>query len=256
MVAAGVALLLSGCARETNPRDIPPGSLHDVSQASEGMGRNHASRDEILDMGVTPLRGWVQPDIPLIRNAESIPIWFFPAKSANGRTIRDGYWAHHVIRDFSWGLDEAMHERAVTLNALSAMSIDSEGNLIIDRSKLPTGVPATVPRGPQALNVDGTPKLLPFTQGDEANVIVVDERTGATSTTTTRPVMQGGQINMDRLRSAIEQTRQDLQSQGVPMEASPNGSNVPRGGPQGSSGIWPPAGSWQQGGNRSSDGGN
>ncbi len=69
---------------------------------------------------VVPIRDWIRPAIPLIEPPEVISIWFFPRKSLDGLSYREGFWCHRVIRTFSWGKERAMVEGGVDLDGRNA----------------------------------------------------------------------------------------------------------------------------------------
>ena len=43
---------------------------------------------------VVPIRDWIRPAIPLLEPPEVISIWFFPRKSLDGLSYREGFWCH------------------------------------------------------------------------------------------------------------------------------------------------------------------
>jgi hypothetical protein len=63
--------------------------------------------------------------VPLIEPPQVISIWFYPQKSRDGMSYREGFWCHRVVRAFTWGKERAMVEQAVSMDARQEM--DAQG---------------------------------------------------------------------------------------------------------------------------------
>lgn len=159
LVLIGCAtLVMSGC--HPRPEDAAdagaPGPVRqvDLNGAGSSMaGATAAPR-------VVPIRNWVKPAVPLIEPPQVLSIWFYPRKSNDGLSYREGFWCHRVIRAFTWGQDRVLTEQGVNLdNGLivpdrvtitpgEQTSIDPQLWFIDSISNTGAGVPTTLQQAP------------------------------------------------------------------------------------------------------------
>lgn len=249
-LAVVLALSLSGCgSRASSPEDLQPGvgGIDTIASQAEGVGMGASPRDPILDMGMIAMDHWVQPSVPVIKNARAIHAWFYPQKVGNGRTLRDGFYAYHVIEDFSWGMWDAMHRDAINLQALGSISVNPDGGLQIDPRMLPAGTPTDIPER-QRMSMGHDPKHFPYTTESDGgtNVVIVDENTQTVQSfrTETSPVRNtpgdyppaassgvrtgNGEVDLDAVRNLIQ--RAQSQAQEINASQRPIAMPTPDGG--------------------------
>lgn len=142
-----VAAFVAGCGsqRDEVPGNIESGSIEAVTNRVDGFGngRGDAMIDEI---GVVPVIGQVKPTIPLVHPPEVVSFYVFPRKSRDGMSFRDGVWIHRVVRQFTWGIDEAMRKDRLKLSSLANLRLDDHGQLVVDQAKTLEPDPADVER--------------------------------------------------------------------------------------------------------------
>ncbi len=228
-------IMLALCSCGNRPQaadDLQPGGMDSVAAQAEGIGRGAGNgRDPILDMGMIAMDHWVQPSVPVIKNARAIHAWFYPQKLGDGRSLRDGFYAYHVIEDFSWGMWDAMHREAINLQALGSIQIDRErGGLVVDPAMLPPDTPLHIPER-ASMSRAGDPRDLPYTPADGSgtDVVIVDENVGSVTSfrTNTSPMQSPrtpgqyygtpsssgvrtgpGEIDLDAVRGLIQRAQQ------------------------------------------------
>jgi len=160
VVVALFALLAVGChprpedaADAGSPGPVRQVDLGGAASSSANVNGNAAPR-------VIPIRDWVKPAVPLIEPPQVLSIWFYPRKSNDGLSYREGFWCHRVIRAFTWGQDRVLTEQGVNLdNGLivpdrvsitpgEQTSIDPQLWFIDSIANTGTGVPTTLQVAP------------------------------------------------------------------------------------------------------------
>lgn len=178
-VMCGAIAVLAGCGPTPSVRDIPPTNMDEVVKQSESGGDGGRSR--ILDMGVTSISNWRKKSIPVVKNAKTITAWFYPMKSTDGRTIRHGFYADHIVESASWGMWDSMHKDAINLSALGSMGVNERGQLVVDQRRVPPPHGVSIPEARRDSLGSSNPKFMPWTPDnpDEVrqSVTVIDENT-------------------------------------------------------------------------------
>ncbi len=172
-----IALMASGC--HPRPQDAAdagfPGpvrqvDLGGVSSSSAAVNTNSAPR-------VVPIRDWVKPAVPLIEPPQVLSIWFYPRKSIDGLSYREGFWCHRVIRAFTWGQERVLTEQGVNLdNGLivpdkvtitpgEQTSIDPQLWFIDSIAHTGAGVPTTLQVAPTPGQIRTIPSTAPTGAG-------------------------------------------------------------------------------------------
>jgi hypothetical protein len=64
------------------------------------------------NLRVLPVRTWVKPSRPILDDAETISIWFYPSESRDKLTIREGFWAHRIVKSYRWAWSRITGESA------------------------------------------------------------------------------------------------------------------------------------------------
>jgi hypothetical protein len=206
-----ILLALAGCGsqRDQVPGNIRSGSIEDVTNRMEGGGANS---ERLQEMGIIPVTGHVKPVIPLVKPPEVISFYVFPRKSRDGLSFRDGVWIHRVIKPFSWGVDDAMHEDRLKLSSLMNLRIDAQGQLVVDQAKT---------LEPDESDVQGMRDMathMPWRPGDASTPVtrttVVYPNSG-TAISTTQPANQSpnyvqanGSVNLQEVQKAMEEAQQ------------------------------------------------
>ncbi len=151
---AACALASSGC--QPRPEDAlgtrEPGPVSAVDAGGPpGVAGDPAAA---LAPHVVPIRDWLRPAIPLVEPPEVISIWFFPRKSLDGLSYREGFWCHRVIKAFSWGKERAMVEGGR----------DLEGREAMDRLRVTTGEQVGLEAQPWFLDALTSATAVPYTE--------------------------------------------------------------------------------------------
>lgn len=136
-----VGALLLGVVACSGPRpeDVPgvveSGPIDTVAARAVSGAPDPATR-LAQTIGVVPLTARAPKTIPLTRPPEVISFYNFPRTSTDGLSYREGFYIHAVIREFSWGMDEVMHQDRLRLESLLNLRIDEDGQLLIDQAPL------------------------------------------------------------------------------------------------------------------------
>lgn len=165
------ALMMSGC--HPGPRDAEdsgaPGPVRLVDR--NGAGSNTTGANANAAPRVVPIRDWVKPAVPLIEPPQVLSIWFYPRKSNDGLSYREGFWCHRVVRAFTWGQDRVLTEQGVNLdNGLivpdrvtitpgEQTSIDPQLWFIDSIANTGTGAPTTLQVAPAPGQIRTIPSL-------------------------------------------------------------------------------------------------
>lgn len=120
LVLGSLALsaFLAGCSSRPAPEDVPgngkPGAIADVDaqRAANGTAGVHPPSN----MVVLPITDWPSPEIPVVNPPKVISIWFYPIKSSDGLSWRSGFWAYRVVKEFSWGMEDAFYQRSTPVS--------------------------------------------------------------------------------------------------------------------------------------------
>ncbi|HEX3134003.1 MAG TPA: hypothetical protein VHX44_10535 [Planctomycetota bacterium] len=222
-----VLLLLAGCSGERDqvPGNIESGSIQDVTDRIDGFGSGPGH--SLSEIGVIPITGNVKPVIPLIKPPEVVSFYVFPRKSRDGRSMRDGFYIHRVIKDFSWGVDDAMHNDRLKLSSLMNLRLDESGQLVVDQQKN---------LEPTVQDIDGLrdmAKRLPWRPSDATTPVTrttVVYPSSGTAVSTTQPSAQAptylqpnGGVNLQEIQRAMS----DAQKRVTEMQQQKSGSVSP-----------------------------
>jgi len=208
-----IAVILAGCGsqRDEVPGNIQSGSIESVTNRVDGFGdgRGDAMIDEI---GVVPVIGQVKPTIPLVHPPEVVSFYVFPRKSRDGLSFRDGVWIHRVVRQFAWGVDEAMRKDRLKLSSLANLRLDDNGQLVVDQAKTLEPDPADVER------MRDMARQLPWRESGQSQVrtTVVYPNGQAVSSLTPSPqaaavIGPTGTVNMGEIERAMREAQHRIQ---------------------------------------------
>lgn len=172
LLLLGVALgILGGCGRDPQrevPGHLEPGPSIDVAQQWLGSG----GKDDGLTIGAVPFVDWNAPNIPIVQDGVVDVLYFWPAVSKDGESLREGHHVYVKVAEQSFTADVA----------------DSHRSLLNDAD--PASVPAVRPPVSATLGAqDGVageaPPDMPFARGGQPqtrlSVVEVDPRSGSTT---------------------------------------------------------------------------
>lgn len=170
------AVLATGC--HPRPEDAADaGAPGPVRQVDLGGATSASAVNGNTVPRVVPIRDWVKPAVPLIEPPQVLSIWFYPRKSIDGLSYREGFWCHRVIRAFTWGQERVLTEQGVNLdNGLivpdrvsitpgEQTSIDPQLWFIDSIAHTGVGVPTTLQIAPAPGQIRTIPSLPPTGAG-------------------------------------------------------------------------------------------
>jgi hypothetical protein len=111
---------------------VPYGSIEQVAARTSG-GDNG-----IGQIAVVPLTEWARPTVPVVEPSEVGSMWMFPMTSRDGLARRDGFWIHIIIKQFRWGEERAMDERAPLADIMNLGATGPDGQLGFATAAVPT----------------------------------------------------------------------------------------------------------------------
>lgn len=231
VIVASVAML-TGCGsqRDEVPGNIHPGSIEDVDGRSGGFGNSNP--DQLSEVGVIPVTGFVPPTIPVIKAPKVISFWVYPRKSRDGNSWRDGFWIHAATEPFSWGMEEAMNADRIKLGSLLNMRVDEAGNVMVDQTK-------NIAPPPNDLNNMKTlGKNMPWKEGEKnetktKTTIVYDSGQAVALPTRTgvQPSLVGpnNAVNVNEVERALKEADQRMRELQKSSGNNPATQSVPSG---------------------------
>jgi hypothetical protein len=233
------AVMLTGCSgratREDVDGNVESGNVEQVTKRSMGQGPN-TDVAPITTMGVIPLKSFTPPSRPVIEGPTTAMTWFYPRKSKNGKSMRDGYWVYSVIVPFEWSMDKAINRDRIPLDTITNVQLDADNNPVIRRERPLEGT--GIRHNQDSPNTDNG--SLPWTPGTGNNVKTTTVLMNADGTQPKVIQQEGvpevlkrtdGQIDMQALNEhlkavqeqsrAIEAARTNSQSSSTAPASSP-----------------------------------
>lgn len=191
-------ILVQGCSQRA-PGDLDPGNIDHILNQAEG-------RSNRIDMVVSPLSGWRKPNPPVVTAPEVRWIWFAPFRTTWSQY--DGQWAYVVVKQFSFGIDDALNRDALPLQSIGTMRNTPDG-VMYDRPVIPyfnmgPSVGSRTPWTPGAgqKQVVAPSATVIFDEGGKKSV--------AENVPLPAPPVQGGLVNEQLLQQSIAEARRRI----------------------------------------------
>jgi len=232
----GVLWILAGCDPRPDevPESVPPGSIDSVTQEVAAGGGSSRATPAIDELGVVPFQP-PRPVMPLVTPPHVILFYCFPRVSRDGLAWRNGVWIARVIRPFSWGVDDALHDDALRLSSLNSLHLDDQGQLVIDRSAYRAtaddaggggdagAVPTTVLGGPLPWR--------PTAEQPTTRTTVIYPASGAAVTSSASgasPYLQAnGSVNLQEVQKAMAAAQERLRASQLQHAAAASAAPTP-----------------------------